>query len=514
MPLPNTTPAQLSSILRRCAAASALRQGKQAHLYALVFGLMPHSTLETDLLLMYARCGRLVIARQVFDRMPHRPLHSWNILLSSYAQSSFFHYSLALIRPLLASGLRPDHFTLPSLLKASAGLGHGRTGAVLHAFAIGMALDIHLIVSGSIVDMYLKCGRLIDARKMFEQMPEKDGVVWNAMVTGFTKAGLLTEALNLFQKSQWEAVDADWMALPSVLSACSQSGDLRRGKEVHGRAVRFLLLEFDVAVGNSLIDMYSKCGLLDASCQLFSSMRVRNLLTWSVLISCYGIHGRGKEALRLYEKMRGQGLEPNSIVFTSLLSSCSHSGLINDGHAVFDSISRVYRLEPSIEHYACMVDLLGRCGSIEKALELIEKMEIEPVASIWGALLAACAVHQNVEIGEIAAMKLFELEPENLSNCVALCSIYERAGNWHGVAEMRRKMRALGVVKTPGCSWIEVNGRRLGFYQGDVSCQFSKRTLELLRGLLGMHSFNEFMMIMMIIMMMMMMMMMITAKNI
>ncbi|KAK8951611.1 Pentatricopeptide repeat-containing protein [Platanthera zijinensis] len=489
MPHPSTAPAHLSSLLRRCAAVSALRPGRQAHVRALVSGLLPHPTLETDILLMYARCGQLPLARQVFDQMPDRPLHSWNILLSSYAQSALFHYALALLPPLLSSGLYPDHFTLPSLLKSSAGINDGLAGAALHALAITLALNIRLVVSGSIVDMYAKCGRLCDASKLFDEMPERDGTVWNAIITGFIKAGLFAEALSLFRQSQLEAVDADWMAVPSVLSACSHGGDWRRGKEIHCRAIRLLVSDSDVAVGNSLIDMYSKCGCLDASRRIFARMRVRNLVAWSVMISCYAFHTRGKEALRLFEKMRAQGLQPNSIVFTSLLSSCSHSGLIDAGRAIFCSISRVYGFEPSMEHCACMVDLLGRHGKIEEALDFIEKMAVEPAASVWGALLAACAAHRNVEVGEIAARELFVLEPDNPSNYAGLCGIYEKAGNWNGAAEMRRKMKALGMVKTPGCSWIDVKGKRHGFYQGDASCPFSRRMMGVFRGLLGQSQF-------------------------
>ncbi|PKA57464.1 Putative pentatricopeptide repeat-containing protein [Apostasia shenzhenica] len=484
MPSWSTSATVLSSLLRRFAAAAALRLGKQAHARVIVLGLLPHSTLETDLVLMYARCSQLLFARQVFDEMPRRSLHSWNILLSSYNQTSQFHHALSLLGPLLAAGLRPDHFTFPSLLKASAGLAFLSTGAALHSWVIRLALDVHLIVCGSLVDMYCKCGRLFDALKLFDEMPERDAVVWNAMISGFAKVGLFLEALEFFRKSQKEELNMDWMAVPSVLSACSQSGDLRRGKEVHGRVIRCLGFESDAAIGNSLIVMYSECGYLDAACRVFEKMLIQNLVTWSVLIASYGVHGRGREALRLFEEMIAQRLEPNCIVLTSVLSSCSHSGLVEDGRAVFDSMSREYGLKPSIEHYACMVDLLGRHGSIEEALELIGTMEMEPAASIWGALLGACQVHGDVEIGEMAAAKLFECEPENCSNFAALCSIYERAGNWNGVAEMRRKMREFGVGKTPGCSWIEVKGKMIGFYQGDVCCPDSKRMLKELKRLI------------------------------
>ncbi|KAG0450153.1 hypothetical protein HPP92_026902 [Vanilla planifolia] len=494
MPHPQSTTARLSSIIRRCAGASALRPGEQAHSRVIVLGLVPHSTLETDLLLLYARCSRFPLARLVFDRMTHRPLHAWNIILSAYTQGSLFHPALSCLHSLLDSGLRPDHFTLPSLLKASAGLGLRPTGAALHAWAVRLALVPHLFVSASLIDMYLKCGYLLDARELFDEIPERDRVVWNAMITGLVRAGLFGEALGLFRMSQWESFDMDWMSVPSVLSACSSSGDLRRGKEVHGRAIRCLVCHSDVAIGNSLIEMYSKCGFLDASFEVFARMSYRNLATWSGCDIIVWHPWLWKEALMLFEEMRTTGLEPNSIVFTSVLLSCSHAGLVNDGRAVFESITLVYGLVPSIEHYACMVDLLGRNGSIEEALELIQTMRTEPTASIWGALLAASSVQGNVEVGELAATKLFAMEPRNSSNYVALCRIYERARNWDAVAEMRRKMRELGGAKLPGCSWLEVKGKTLCFYQAEASLSkpVSSKMLQVLSGLLNQSQLESF----------------------
>ncbi|XP_008786549.3 pentatricopeptide repeat-containing protein At3g12770 [Phoenix dactylifera] len=474
--------AWLSSLLRSCAPLSALLPGKQAHAQAIAHGLLPHATLETDLLLMYSRCSQLYLARQVFDRMPHRNMHSWNILLSSYVQTSLFHHALALIHPFLQSGLRPDHFTLPSLLKASAGTGTGDAslGMALHNWAIVLGLEDHVVVRGSILDVYAKCGNLVGAHYLFETMLNRDVVIWNSMISGLARAGHSVEALHLFRRLQWEGEEMDSRAIPSILHACGGIGDLIRGKEVHGRVIRCLAFNSDTAIGNSLMDMYAKCGFLEGSHKVFLSMHDRDLVTWSTLISCYGVHGKGKEALSLYKEMIACGLEPNCITFTSVLASCSHSGLIDEGRQVFDSIVNVFEVEPRVEHYACMVDLLGRSGSITEALALIRKMPMEPAPSVWGALLGACAVHRNLEVGEIAAYKLFELEAGNPSNYVALNGIYDAVGRWDGVAQMRSRMREFGMVKTPGCSWVDVKGRLHAFYQGGVPHPSANRIHELL----------------------------------
>lgn len=347
-----------------------------------------------------------------------------------------------------------------------------------------LGLDAHLVVTTSILDMYVKFECMGDARRMFNEMGDRDVVVWNSMIAGFVRAGLAAEAMDLFRRLHCEGGERDAMAIPSVLNACGKSGELRRGKEVHGRVMRCLVFDYDVAVNNSLIKMYAKCGCLEDSYKVFSFMGVRrNLVTWSTLISCYGVHGKGKEALALYSEMIEQGFEPNSITFTSILSSCSHSGLVDEGQTVFDSMNRNYGLEPSVEHYACMVDLLGRAGRIREALRLIQDMPMVAAASVWGALLSACAIHHNIEVAEISAHKLFELEPRNSSNYIALCGIYETVGMLDNVAKVRAKMKELDMWKIPGCSWINTKGRTRAFYKGDVYFPRSDGVCQVLDGL-------------------------------
>lgn len=329
--------------------------------------------------------------------------------------------------------------------------------------------------------MYVKSGHVPEAYELFFGL--HDPVACNSMIAGLSRAGLVDETLDMFRTLQWEFGGSDGMAYPSVLGVCGRGGDLRSGMQVHGRLVRGDVLGYDVAVGNALVDMYAKCGRVDDSFKVFSRMGGRNVVTWSAMISCYGANGKGEEALGLYNEMVEQGLRPNCVTFTSVLSGCSHSGLVDEGHAVFDSMTRVYRLEPSIEHYACMVDLLGRAGSIGEALGLIKGMPVEPAASVWGALLGACAVHGNVEVAEIAAASLFELEPENASNYVALCGVYEMVGMWGAVANLRARMREKDMVKTPGCSWIDMRGRVHAFYQGNAYFPDCSRVCEALDGL-------------------------------
>ncbi|MQM08898.1 hypothetical protein Taro_041753, partial [Colocasia esculenta] len=452
-----------SCLLRRCVPLSAIGPGKQLHAHVVIRGLLPHLTIQTDLLLMYSRCGDYSTARRLFDDMPLKNMHSWNILISSYVHSSLHTDALELV-PLLLESSRPDHFTFPPLFKACAEMGQLRLGGSLHGWVIMLGLEDHVVVGSSMLDMYAKRGNISFAHQLFVAMRTKDVVSWNSMISGFARAEMSCEALRLFQMMQWGGMEVDPMVVPSVLSACGHTGDLRKGKEVHGKLLRSLVFESDTAVGNSLIDMYAKCGCLGDSRRVFSGMINPNLVTWTTLISCFGVHGKGEEALALYEEMIARGFKPNPITFTTILSSCSHAGLVSQGQMIFESMSNVHGVEPGVEHYACMVDLLGRSGNPKEALDLIKNMPVEPTASVWGALLGACVVYKNVEIAEIAARRLFELEPWNPSNYIALYGIYRALNTREGMPNLRARMKELGLIKSPGKSWMMVEGSAESVY--------------------------------------------------
>lgn len=411
--------------------------------------------------------------------------------MSSYVQTSMYQDALSIFNGFLKMGLRPDHYTLPPLFKASAGTGDSLVGESLHNWVIKLGFENYLVVGSSVLDFYLKCGDLSDAKWVFGNMWWKDTVTWNSMILGLGRAGFCVDALSCFKDMLKEGAEMDSITIPSILSVCGREGDVVKGKEIHGQVVKSVIFCNDAAIGNSLIDMYSKCGCLCNSEMVFRNMRNSNLVTWTTMISCYGVHGRGKEALVLFEEMRDCGFEPNSVTLTAILASCSHSGHIDQGRRIFNSIGSVYNLEPSVEHYACIVDLLGRFGHVEEALRLVKNMRLAPTASIWGALLAGCMMCKNVEIGEIAAHQLFELEPKNSSNYVALCSIYDSLGMWNGVSRIRAIMRKLGLVKSPGCSWITSGGKVHKFYQGDLCHPSGEMLYETLDGIFRTLMFTE-----------------------
>jgi pentatricopeptide repeat protein len=263
--------------------------------------------------------------------MPSPSMHAYSVLIAASPPGSAFE----LLAGLLAAGLRPDWYTVHAALRKCAELPDAALGRALHGFTAAV--------------------------KVFDEMPERVAVVWNCLVTGYARAGKSAEALDSFNRAQVEAVDMarDLRAVPSVLNACAKEEELMKGREVHGRMVQCLAFDSDVAVGNALVDMYAKCGHVDAAQAVFAGMRERNVVSWSTLISCYGVHGRGEEALMIYKEMVSKGVKPNCITFTSILSSCSHSGLVTDGRKIFKSMHEVHGVEPTVDHYACMVDLLG-----------------------------------------------------------------------------------------------------------------------------------------------------------
>ncbi|GJT44263.1 pentatricopeptide repeat-containing protein [Tanacetum coccineum] len=405
-------------------------------------------------------------------------------MISSYVRNSMHHDGLSVFGQLVRSGVKADHYTLPPVFKACGGINDVGVGVVLHGMVVKLGFERYVVVGSAVLDFYSKCGELSSAKMVFDGLSWKDLVSWNSMISGLAKSGLYLEASDIFREMIGSKVKMDEMTVPTLLSVCGKLGDVTKGKEVHGQVLKNAGLCDDIAIGNSLIDLYSKCGCLCDAEKIFSSMRNINLVTWTTMISCYGVHGKGVEALGLFEKMRDFGFKPNSVTFTAILASCSHSGLIDQGKKIFESIRSSYGFEPSVEHYACLVDLLSRFGCFQEALDLINTMKQVPSASLWGALLAGSLVHKNIEIGEMAARRLFEMEPDNASNYIALCSIYDSRGMWNDASRVRLKMRRLRLGKTPGCSWITIEGKLHTFYQGDFTFSFGQMTREMLKGII------------------------------
>ncbi|KAL0394036.1 UNVERIFIED_CONTAM: Pentatricopeptide repeat-containing protein [Sesamum latifolium] len=325
----------------------------------------------------------------------------------------------------------------------------------------------------SLISGHMKLGQVRKARALFEEMPNKTIISWTAMISGYTKMGCFGDALDVFRGMQMAGMQPDWVSLVAVLPACAQLGALELGKWIHFYADKKGLLR-KTCVCNALIEMYTKCGSVNQALQLFNKMSEKDVISWSTMIAGLAQHGRAHEAIELFHEMQKLNVEPNEITFVGLLSACGHAGLLDDGMKYFDCMQNDYKIEPGIEHYGCLVDLLGRTGHIDRALKLIKSMKMKPDSAIWGSLLSSCRTYRNLETAVIAMEHLLELEPEDTGNLILLANIYADLGRWDGVSRMRKFIRSKSMKKTPGCSLIEVNSVVQEFMSGDHSKPFSK----------------------------------------
>lgn len=455
-------------ILNACAATLSVTEGKKIHIDIINSGFESDLFVGNALIDMYAKCANVELARQVFDKMSRRDVVSWNAVIGGYAQNGYPRETLELFHKMQFYGVRSDLVTLTSVLSACSHILALQQGKEIHANIIRSGYESNVFLGSALIDLYCKCGSTASAGCVFDAVFERDVVVWNAMITGYAQNGFPNEALNLFRQMHQAGIKVNTVTISCVLPACTILAALQQGKEIHNYAIK-RELQSNVSVGSALVDMYAKCGNVEIARKVFDKMNKRDVILWTSLIAGYAMHGYGENALALFRHMEMSNLKPDHVTFVALLSACSHAGLINEGWQCFDRMKTEYRITPLMEHYACMVDLLGRSGHLDEAYEFIKKMPIEASARVWGALLGACRVHCNVRLAEIVAERLFEIEPGNPGFYVLLSNIYAAVGRWDGVHEVRNMMKQRGVKKMPGCSWMEINNRVHAFIARDKS---------------------------------------------
>eukprot|EP01018_Ginkgo_biloba_P008466 Gb_26314 [translate_table: standard] len=416
----------------------------------------------------YAQSGCVNEALRLFQNMPERDAISWTAMIAGYAQNGYFGEAMELFRQMQLTGVRRISETFASVLPACANMASPTEGMELHEDILRSGYQNDIFVSNALVDMYAKCWRIQDACKVFDRMPKKDVVSWNAMIAGYTQSGHFDKALKLFQKMQLTEIKQNSETFASVLPACANLAALQEGKKLHEDIISSGF-QSNTFVGSALLDMYAKCGSIEDARNVFDNMPSRDVVAWNSMIVGYAMNGCGKEALQIFEQMRYSDTKPDHITFVGVLSACCHAGLVDDGRQYFDLMSRDYHITPAVKHYCCMVDLLSRAGCLDEAQDFISRMPVKPDAAIWGSLLGACRMHKNVDLGERVAECLFELDPKNAAHYVVLSNIYASAGRWGDVDKVRKMMKERRVRKTPGCSWIEVNNEVYAFVTGDKS---------------------------------------------
>lgn len=461
-------PVTVSSLLTVCAQSNDLLSGMLIHLYVIKHGLEFDVFVSNALINLYAKFCILDHAQKVFDLMKVRDLVSWNSIIAAYEQNDDPITAFGFYKKMQQIGILPDSLTVLSLASIIAQLSDGQKSRSVHGFILrrGWLME-DVVIGNAVVDMYAKLGNIDSARIVFEGLPIRDVISWNTLITGYAQNGLASEAVEVYDMmKECKEVTPNQGTWVSILPAYSHLGALQQGMKVHGRVIKNCLYK-DVFVGTCLIDMYGKCGRLDDAMSLFYEVPRSSSVPWNAMVSCHGIHGHGDKALELFKRMLVEGVKPDHVTFVSLLSACSHSGLVDEGQHFFHAMQKGYGIKPSLKHYGCVVDLLGRAGHLGKAYNFIKNMPVQPDASIWGALLGACRIHGNVELGKFASESLFELEKENVGYYVLLSNIYANFGKWEGVDKVRSLARDRGLRKTPGWSSMEFNGKVEVFYTGN-----------------------------------------------
>eukprot|EP01018_Ginkgo_biloba_P007201 Gb_03579 [translate_table: standard] len=447
-----------ASILSAYARLADIEQGKHIHAHTIKTGFESDVLVGSAICTMYSKCGSIEDSQTMFDKMPKRDIVSWTSMIAGYAQYGYGEVALRIFEQMQSAGMNPDKFTLASVLGACSRPEALEQGKEVHAHIVKTGFDLDILVGSALVTMYSKCVSIESARGVFKNMPKHDLVSWSAMITGYTYNGYGEEALKHFYQMQVSGIVLDTFTFANVLAACADLAALEQGKRIHANAAK-IGFESDVSVGSALVTMYSRCGSIEHARKMFDGMCTRDVVAWTAMIAGCAQHGCGEEALQLFEQMQQAGMKPDHVSFVGVLSACSHVGLVNEGRWYFDSMSRDYGIVPRVEHYACMVDLLGRAGCLGEAEAFINEIPFEPGALVWGTLLGACRVHGNMELGKQAAERLLELDPQNSATYVLLSNIYAEAGRWEDVAKVRTMMKDKGVKKDPGCSWIEVKNR-------------------------------------------------------
>ncbi|KAL5704464.1 hypothetical protein ACHQM5_022890 [Ranunculus cassubicifolius] len=511
----------LASVVGVCASIKGLDCGRQIHSFVIVNKVDCDSVLLSSLVNMYtkcgdldsarhvlnslqkpdnfslsalisgyAKCGRLVEARRLFDSS-NPCVGLWNSMIAGYVANNQVVEALDLFNRMQKDGVRADISSFTSILSGCSSLGDLTKGKQAHCYAYILGFTDDLIVGSAIIDMYAKCGspddackifaeleerdtillnsminlyfsyrRPEDARYVFETMPNRSIISWNSMIVGYSQNGCPVDALNLFCEMNRLDIRTDEVSLASAISSCASITSLRVGEQIFARAI-IVGLESDQIIITSLIDFYCKCGSIKDGRRLFDGMIKSDEIPWNSMLMGYSTNGYGTEALIVFDEMRASGVSPNDITFTTILSACNHSGLVDEGRRWFESMKSDYNIEPGIEHYSCMVDLFARAGYLDAAMNLIERMPFEADASMWSSVLRGCRAHGDGNLGRYVAERIIKLDPESSGAYVQLASIHATGGSWEESAEVRKNMRVNRVQKNPGSSWIEMDEQSL-----------------------------------------------------
>ena len=452
--------------------------------------------------------ANLSYARSIFDHLHSPNVYLFAAMITAYTSQCHSHSAFDLYRNMIRWGTAsPNHFVYPQVLKScpeatalrmvhthivKSGFGGNPIvqTALIDSYA-KFSLDVatarqvfdempernrNVVSWTAIIYGYIRLGDIENALLLFEKMPDRDVPSWNALIAGCTQNGFFQQAISLFKRMIYfsqerkDHIRPNHVTFASMLSACGHTGMLQLGKWIHGYAYRNGFLP-DSFLSNALVDMYGKCGNLKEARRIFDMTSPKCLTSWNSMINCYALHGQSKSSISVFDEMIKckDDVSPNDITFVGLFNACTHGGFAEEGIAYFDMMTKVYQIKPQIEHYGCLIDLLGRAGRFDEAMEVVRGMEMEPDEVIWGSLLNGCKIYRHTDLAKICVQKLMEIDPHNGGYASMLANIYGDLGEWDEVRKVRRMLKDQNAYKTPGCSWIEVHEQVFQFYSADTT---------------------------------------------
>ncbi|CAK7340566.1 unnamed protein product [Dovyalis caffra] len=474
------------NILRLLHGRETRKQLREIHAHFLRHGLDQLNQILSHFVSVCGSRNKMAYANRVFKQTQNPTIILFNAMIKGYSLNGPFEESFQLFSSMKNRCICPDEYTLVPLLKACSSLGGLKLGKRVHKEVIGVGFEGFSAIRIGVVELYSSCGVMEDAKKVFDEMYQRDVIVWNLMIRGFCKRGDVgmglclfrqmnkrsvvswnilisclarigrdSEALALFHEMKNWGFKPDEATVVTVLPVCARLGAFDVGQWIHSYAKSSGLYEDFVAVGNALVDFYNKSGMFETAGRVFDEMPRKNVVSWNTMISGLAFNGNGELGVQLLEEMMNKGISPNDATFVGVLSCCAHAGLFERGRKLFASMVEHHQIEPKLEHYGCMVDLLGRNGCVREAYDLIRSMpEGTPNAALWGSLLSACRTHGDAELAHLAVKELIDLEPWNSGNYVLLSNMYAEEERWEKVEIVRGMMRERNVKKTPGQSVI------------------------------------------------------------
>ncbi|KAG6575914.1 Pentatricopeptide repeat-containing protein, partial [Cucurbita argyrosperma subsp. sororia] len=458
----------ICSLISAATNTGDLQYGRTIHACAWKYGFETDVSVSNALVTMYMKNGCVNEGVSLFESMVDRDLVSWNTYLSGFHELGMYDRSVTIFRDMLEEGFTPNMYTFISVLRSCSCVLDAHFGRQVHTHIVKTRLVDNDFVQTALIDMYAKCMRLEDADIAFNRLNGRDLFTWTVIITSHAQANEGEKALNYFRQMQREGVKPNEFTLAGCLSGCSSLASLEGGQQLHAMAFKSGHSS-DMFVGSALVDMYTKCGCMEEAEALFEGLVWRDTVSWNTIICGYAQNGQGYKALEAFKVMLDEGIWPDEVTFIGILSACSHQGLVQEGKERFNSMYRDFGISPTVDHCACMVDILGRVGKFDELEEFIREMKLSQHALIWETVLGASKMHGHLELGEKAANELFKLQPEKETNYILLSNIFAMKGRWDDVERVRTLMARKGIKKEPGCSWVEANGQAHTFVAHDCS---------------------------------------------